>query len=103
MQMACYFATVFNGGTRYSAHLLGGVREFFTGKELYSTEAEVLDTVQFSDSTYNTLLSGIRDVVRENGILVERPVRRRCRAVRVTTRFSRRTVNTMARSSFRYV
>lgn len=69
MQVACYFATVFNGGTRYAAHLLGGVREFFTGKELYSTEAEVVDTVQFSDATYATLLSGIRDVVKENGIL----------------------------------
>ena len=69
LQIACYFATVFNGGTRYTAHLLSGVKEFFTGKDVYTTAVTVQDTVSFSDKTYSTLLSGVLDVVEENGIL----------------------------------
>ena len=69
LQMACYFATVFNGGTRYSAHLLSSVKAFYTGETVTEYTGSVESTIDFSDETYDTLLKGITDVVTASGTL----------------------------------
>lgn len=66
LQMASYFATVFNGGTRREAHLLSSVKEFYTGKTLETYTPEELDRISFSGETYETLLTGVKDVISEN-------------------------------------
>lgn len=69
LQMACYFATVFNGGTRYSAHLLSSVQEFYTGDSVESYATTVMGDITFSEETYDTLLEGILNVVSESATL----------------------------------
>ena len=69
LQMACYFGAVFNGGTRYNAHLLHSVNEFYTGDVLLVPEGTVESELSFSRETYETLLTGITDVVSESATL----------------------------------
>lgn len=69
LQMACYFATVFNGGNRYTAHLLSSVNEFYSGETALCYEPTLQNKVTFSDETYNTLLQGITDVIDNNATL----------------------------------
>ena len=69
LQMACYFGAVFNGGTRYNAHLLHSVNEFYTGEVLEKPEGTVESELSFSRETYDTLLTGITDVVSESATL----------------------------------
>lgn len=69
LQMACYFSTVFNGGNRYTAHLLSSVNEFYTGEESHRYESTLQNRVTFSEETYDTLLEGITDVIDNNATL----------------------------------
>ncbi len=69
LQMACYFSTVFNGGNRYSAHLLSSVNEFYTGEMVDRYETALQNKVEFSDETYGTLMGGIIDVIENNATL----------------------------------
>ena len=66
LQLSVYMSTVVNGGTRYRAHLLESVREFYTAEVLQQTEPEVLDTVDFSDATYKLLIDAMEQVVSHN-------------------------------------
>lgn len=65
LQLSVYMSTVVNGGTRYSAHLLRSVSSR-TGDSLTAVKPEVADTLEFSDSTYELLISSMRSVVTEN-------------------------------------
>ena len=38
LQISCYMSMIVNRGTRYSAHLLGSVREFHTGNIIYKPD-----------------------------------------------------------------
>lgn len=69
LQMACYFSTVFNGGNRYTAHLLSSVNEFYSGEETLKYEPTLQNKVSFSRETYSTLLEGITDVIDNNATL----------------------------------
>ena len=69
LQMACYFSTVFNGGNRYSAHLLSSVNEFYTGDAVDRYVSTLQNQVRFSDKTYETLMGGITDVIDNNATL----------------------------------
>ncbi len=69
LQLSVYMSSVVNGGTRYRAHLLGSVKKYYTGEVVYDSSAEVLDHVEFSDKTYDTLIEGMRKVVAESSIL----------------------------------
>ncbi len=66
LQLSVYLSTVVNGGTRYRAHLLDSVREFYTGTVVEQTQAEVLETVDFSDATYDLLIDAMGQVVNHN-------------------------------------
>lgn len=69
LQMSVYLSTVVNGGTRYRAHLLESVRAFYTGEVIQTTEAEVLDRVEFSDTTYDILIKSMGQVVTDSATL----------------------------------
>ena len=62
-------STIVNGGTRYRAYLLDSVKKFYTGEVIYSQRAEVLNTVEFSDETYDILIEGMKQVVEGSDTL----------------------------------
>ena len=65
LQLCSYLCTLYGGGTRQNAHLKDRVTVFGTGEVLWNdTEnSEILSTVEFSDSTYQTVLDGMRDMI----------------------------------------
>lgn len=66
LQLSVYMASVVNGGTRYSAHILDSVRHFYSDEALRSYEVEVMDSVKISDYSYNILIKSMGQVVSEN-------------------------------------
>ena len=66
IQLASYIATVLNGGTRYSAHLLKEVREYGSGNVVYKSDAEVLDRVSLTDDALYAAKEGMRRMVRNS-------------------------------------
>lgn len=66
LQLGCFVSSISNGGDRYSAHLLHSVKKFYTGETIVEYTPTKLSTVSFSDATYNTLISGMREVVEGN-------------------------------------
>ena len=69
LQLSVYIASVVNGGTRYNAHLLDSVREFYTGNVISETQTTVADKVDFSDETYELLIESMKAVVESNDTL----------------------------------
>lgn len=64
LQLAMYFSALGNGGTRYAATLLYGVREFYTDEELVAPkQPQVLSTFKLSASDHAVLLDSLRAVV----------------------------------------
>ena len=63
LQLAVFMSSVANGGDRYSAHLLHSVKKFYTEETVYEYPPIILDSIEISNSTYNTLISGMRNVV----------------------------------------
>ena len=69
LQMALYTATLTNGGTRYTAHLLHSVHQFYTGKVILSYEKQVAETVEISPKNKNIVLEGMRRVVAASSLI----------------------------------
>ena len=69
LQLSVYLSSIVNGGSRYEAHLLDSVRAFYTGEVLASHRTKVMDRVEFSDTTYDLLIEGMRQVVSESDTL----------------------------------
>lgn len=63
VQMASYIATLLNGGTRYSAHLLLEVREPFTNKVVFSTESKILSRINLSIDATDPVKLGMKNMV----------------------------------------
>lgn len=63
LQLSCYMSMIVNRGTRYSAHLLGSVREFHTGNVVYERSPEVAAEFSMSSVTYDSVMSGMGLVV----------------------------------------
>ena len=66
LQITSYIATVSNGGTRYSAHLLHSVRTF-SGEIVYEYQKTVLSTVDISSSSLSTIKEGMKEMVDNSG------------------------------------
>ena len=66
LQITSYIATVSNGGTRYSAHLLHSVRTF-SGEIVYEYQKTVLSTVDISSSSLFTIKEGMKEMVDNSG------------------------------------
>ncbi|MBQ7829387.1 MAG: hypothetical protein IJ345_03880 [Clostridia bacterium] len=65
MQLSVYVATVLNGGTRYSAHLLREVRSY-EGKLVYKYAPEILSQISLSSEAVKTVETGMRQMVEES-------------------------------------
>ena len=66
LQITSYIATVSNGGTRYSAHLLHSVRTF-SGEIVYEYQKTVLSSVDISSSSLSTIKEGMKEMVDNSG------------------------------------
>ena len=62
-QLASYVCTILNKGTRYSLHLIDEVVNYDTKEVIYKYEPKVLSESHISDSTYEAVKSGMRQVV----------------------------------------
>ncbi len=69
LQIAVYTAALTNGGTRYSAHLLDSVHEFYTDKLIYEQPKQVLETVEISSKNKDIVLEGMRLVVQSSSTI----------------------------------
>lgn len=65
IQLASFFSTVVNGGTRYETHLLKSVNDFKTGEVIYEQNPVVLDTVELSAEHLELLKRGMKSVVED--------------------------------------
>lgn len=64
LQIAMYFAALGNGGTRYSATILYGVKQFYTDNNVVTPKSpEVLSTFRLSGTDREVLLDSLRAVV----------------------------------------
>lgn len=67
LQLANYIATLVNGGTHYSAHLLKSVKSSDYSQVLYERGPEVLDTIEIAPENLAAVLEGMRLVAAEGG------------------------------------
>lgn len=72
LQLSCYMSMIVNGGTRYSAHLLGSVREFGTGTIIYESEPTVAAAFDMSRETYELVMEGMGLVVSSPSSMTSR-------------------------------
>ena len=78
LQMSVYMATLANGGTRYSTHILDSVHKFYSGETLYAYTPSILDSGIIQADTHAVLKDAMARVITENDA-----VRRRLAAVPV--------------------
>ncbi len=69
LQIGVFMSSVVGGGDRYSAHLLHSVKKFYTEEVVFEYTPTVIDSVEISDSTYNTLIDGMRNVITSSASL----------------------------------
>ena len=62
LQLANYFATVANNGTRYEAKMLKSVRSYDYSKSVFERKAIVADTVSVDQSYYDAVHQGLYNV-----------------------------------------
>ncbi len=68
IQLANYIATVTNGGTRYSLHLLKEVREYGdSGNVIFKTEKEILSTITLSSDALYGARQGMKQMAQHDG------------------------------------
>ncbi len=67
IQLANYVATLCNGGTQYTPHLLKSVKNPLDNTSIYEQEAEISSKVNFDKKNLNTVLSGMQMVAMEEG------------------------------------
>ena len=69
LQLACYLATIVNGGSRYSAHLLNSVYTFGSDTPSFSysqNDNTLLSRTEIPEHVLATVLHGMREVVTGN-------------------------------------
>lgn len=62
LQLANYFATVANNGTRYKATMLKSVRSYDYSKSIFERKTTVMDTVSVDQSYYDAVHQGLYNV-----------------------------------------
>ena len=69
LQLANYIATLVNGGTRYSAHLLKEVKSSDFSQVLYTYEPEVLDSLDIQPENLDAVKAGMLALTTGKGSL----------------------------------
>jgi len=67
IQLASYVSTVVNGGERWQPHLIRSAKDSASGKMTKKPTSELIENVDFSDSTYKAVINGMKAVVNEGG------------------------------------
>ena len=67
LQLANYCATIANGGTRYKPYIIKSVLSADMSEVIYETEPEVLNTLNVSKKTLDTVKQGMRQVILNSG------------------------------------
>ncbi len=62
-QLAAYVSTILNKGKRYSLYLIDEIVDYDTDEVILKNEPKILSDNPISDSTYNAVKSGMRQVV----------------------------------------
>ena len=65
VQLASFFSTVVNGGTRYKTHILKSVNDFYTGETVFETEPEIIEKVDISEENLELIKQGLKSVVED--------------------------------------
>ncbi len=68
LQLANYIATLVNGGTRYSTHILKDVRAGDTLEIIYSSTPQVLSTVSIAEDNLNAVKEGMLGVTATSSV-----------------------------------
>ncbi len=68
LQLSVYMSSIVNHGNRYSAHLLKTVVSR-TGEIVYAKKPEIVETLEFSNDTYDTLMEGMGLVISQSAEL----------------------------------
>lgn len=67
IQLANYFGTISNGGTRYEAHLVKSVKSYNLDKTIYEKTPKIAQKVTAPASAFETLRKALRDVAMKPG------------------------------------
>ena len=68
IQLANYIATLVNGGTRYSTHLLKEVKSNDFSQILYTYEPEAVATIEIQDENLNAVKAGMLALTTEGSV-----------------------------------
>ena len=68
LQLANYIATLVNGGTHYSAHLLKSVKSSDFSQVLYTQEPEVLSTIDIDEKNLEAVKQGMLQLTTEGSV-----------------------------------
>ena len=68
IQLANYIATLVNGGTRYSTHLLKEVKSSDFSQILYTYEPEAVDTIEIQDENLEAVKAGMLALTTEGSV-----------------------------------
>lgn len=68
LQLANYIATLVNGGTHYSAHLLKSVKSSDFSQMVYVKEPEELDTINIKDENLEAVKKGMLKLTTEGSV-----------------------------------
>ena len=67
LQLANYMAAVINGGTLYKPTLVKNIKTYDYSDVVTESEPEVLNTIEFSDATWNLVMRGMNEVTAGGG------------------------------------
>ncbi len=59
LQLANYVATIVNGGTRYSTHLVQGIYDATSGVCVQEEQIKVVDNLKMKDQNYHAIMDGM--------------------------------------------
>ena len=68
LQLANYIATLVNGGTHYSVHLLKNVKSSDFSQVVYTQEAEVLNTIEIQEKNLEAVKMGMLALTTEGSV-----------------------------------
>ncbi len=66
LQLANYIATVTNGGTRYALTLLKEVRDYASGKAIFTAKTTVVEDISLSSDAMQAVRSGMKQMIQND-------------------------------------
>ena len=73
IQLCAYASTLANGGTRYKAHFVKSIESADYTEKISETEPQVIEKLQFKDSSRNAVRNGMMDMAKTSIAFQELP------------------------------